>query len=241
MNPAICAAIRRKNLPRLIELLDEAGDDVNLDAHKFEGNTALYCACECDFPEGVELLLSRGATPDVQCHRMVTLCRHASRAPLHLVSQNKSKPISLKMAQSLIRFGASVDVVDSEGNTPLKYAVMESNLNLVDFLLRQGADPLKEDKFIIHKATEKYDNEDSGAIFRLIWRFIEGKKIAFPVSELGEDTLLHIAAREQWFMRLFDQDVSTRWTTRSSIHSFACTTHLLAMYCLRAPLRSFVC
>ena len=65
---------------------------------------------------------------------------YSGKAPLHIVSEQK-KQFDLEIAQLLIRYGSSVDVLDREGKTPLRYAVESGHSDMVKFLLRQGADP----------------------------------------------------------------------------------------------------
>ena len=114
MNKQIRRAIQRRDLPKLIGLLDEAGDDINLDTHDDQGDTALHLASWRESPEIIELLLSRGATPDVVCGEWFG----DIQAPLHIVSENvcgRDGQNNLEIAQILIRYGASVDVLDAVG------------------------------------------------------------------------------------------------------------------------------
>jgi len=186
MKLAIWDAILRRNLPRLIELLDEAGDDVNLDAHDDRGDTALCFASECGFPEIVELLLSRGALPDAPCQDH----RGLSHTPLYTIS-GRYGPFSMEIAQLLIRHGASIDAV-SFGCTPLQNAVNWDNRDMVEFLLDQGADPLVDgpEGSTLFLAIKMYAN-DNGSLFRLIWPFIERKKIVSHLDHKG-NTALHM-------------------------------------------------
>ena len=192
MKLAIWDAILRRNLPRLIELLDEAGDDVNLDAHDDRGHTALCFASECGFPEIVELLLSRGATPDAPTKPdSLNVRLNHSQTPLHIISE-RDGPSYLEIAKLLIRHGASIDA-DSIGYTPLQNAVNWDNRDMVEFLLRQGADPLVKgpEGSILFLAIKMYA-QDNGALFRVIWPFIERKEIAFHLDHNG-NTVLHLA------------------------------------------------
>ena len=229
-------AIEKGNLPRLRELLDEAGDGIDLDARFLEvddddlyaldqrsyhavggggsHDTALGFAAEHDNPEMVEFLLARGAKPDVMCEDFPGYFL----APLHIVSGHK-KQFNAEIAQLLIHFGASVDVLDSYASTPLHFALANDNIDMVELLLRHGADPLLQDPLmkeydvlsrpVIFQAIEKFaqgrqgrnavDRDrtafDNGASFRLIWRWIiERKNITMPVDEDG-NTVLHIAVK----------------------------------------------
>ena len=195
-------AIRSRDLPRLVELLNEAGDNIDLDARDYRGDTALCVAAECSFPEIVELLLSRGATPDVPSDEQ------PYDFPLHIVSL-PGGPNNLEIAQILIRNGASVDVVDAFGSTPLQNAVATDYFDMVEFLLRQGADPFfdssrhvervenEPERSVLFLAIDGYDR-NGGRIFRLIWRWmmqLKQENNSFPVDDRG-DTALHFAARK---------------------------------------------
>jgi len=191
MNEDIENAIRGRNLPRLVELLDEAGVDINLDAPDYRGHTALCVAALCSLPEIVELLLSRGATPDVPSDEQP----HDS--PLHIVCL-PGGPNNIEIAQILIRYGTSVDVVNAVGHTPLQYAVLKGDINMVEFLLRQGADPFFDtERSVLFLAINNY-NRNGGTVFDLIWRWMIKLKLennSFPVDDRG-DTALHFAARK---------------------------------------------
>ena len=202
MNEDIENAIRGRNLPKLVDLLDEAGDNIDLDARDYRGDTALCVAAECSFPEIVELLLSRGATPDVPSDEQ------PHDFPLHIVSL-PGGPNNLEIAQILIRNGASVDVVDAFGSTPLQNAVATDYFDMVEFLLRQGADPFfdssrhvervenEPERSVLFLAIDGYDR-NGGRIFRLIWRWmmqLKQENNSFPVDDRG-DTALHFAARK---------------------------------------------
>ena len=50
-------------------------------------------------------------------------------------------------AETLIRLGASVDLADSEGMTPLHFAVLGGHLDIVRLLLRSGASALLANEF----------------------------------------------------------------------------------------------
>jgi ankyrin repeat protein len=54
------------------------------------------------------------------------------------------KTSSIKSTKLLVKKGASVNVADKNGNTPLHYAMAynDGNIDLVGFLLEKGADPL---------------------------------------------------------------------------------------------------
>ena len=182
----------------MIEVLDKAGDDVDLDALYDDGCTALSIASFRDNLEMVELLLARGAKPDVKGKKYPGHDYYLT--PLHIVCEDKGR-FNPEVAQLLIRFGASVDALDSRRQTPLHLAVDASNAEMVEILLRQGADPLSPDPLmeedsspLFFRVIKKYA-QDNGTVFRLIWRWItERKKITFPVDSKG-NTVLHIAAR----------------------------------------------
>lgn len=67
---------------------------------------------------------------------------------------------------------------------------------MVEFLLRQGADPLKRIRHpVIHKAIKDYARDD-GATFGLIWRWIVERKKTLTHVDAAGNTALHIAAKK---------------------------------------------
>ena len=96
------------------------------------GRSPLHYAAMNDEVSKVETLIAGGALPDAQDKQGFTA--------LHLAAQQWSTAA----ATALLDAGASVDLVNSFGNTPLFVAVFNSNGRgeLIELLRSRGADPL---------------------------------------------------------------------------------------------------
>jgi len=190
MKIAIRDAIQRGDLLRLFELLDD--QDIDLDVRDIEGDTALSFATFCDNPEMVELLLARGAKPDGECEEYYEGFAISS-TPLHIVCGRKGR-FNLEIAHLLIRYGASINAADTITGPPLHTAVSSGYLDMVAFLLCQGADPLEFRTSAMSLAIKRYAKDD-GAAFGIMWRWmVEQEKTTFPVDNEG-NTALHVAAK----------------------------------------------
>lgn len=104
------------------------------DARGRDGRTALMAAVERGSADHVAYLLRAGldaVAVDVR-----------GRTALHYAARGSGDEMEYRdKAGFLLRAGATVDVPDNNGETPLIAAVAVSNHNMIDFLLDQGADP----------------------------------------------------------------------------------------------------
>ena len=66
---------------------------------------------------------------------------YGGRTPLHICHGPGHNKVTLKMAGLLIRAGANIHAKDRVGRTPLHTCGISSNLDLVQLLLDNGADP----------------------------------------------------------------------------------------------------
>ncbi|KAM0867372.1 hypothetical protein ACQ4PT_041994 [Festuca glaucescens] len=109
-------------------LIDELNLDVNAAAQ--HGLSPLICAIYGTTPKRiVELLLDRGAKPDIPSTEGVTV--------LHVLA-TKQDPFGI--ADILLSRGANVDSMSSEG-TPLHFAAQCGNLEMMEVLLKYEANP----------------------------------------------------------------------------------------------------
>jgi len=140
------------NRPRLIEVLLAAG--VAMDARDQAGNTALHWAAGFGCVACVPLLLNAGADPVAR--------RLDGGTPLHRAAPEAATLLLAAGADPLVRdqdgrvplhtayrgvdglLVAGVDVRDNYGLTPLHHAALTGNLDQVDWLLANGANPALE-------------------------------------------------------------------------------------------------
>ncbi len=114
----------------LIRLLLDHG--ANLYAVNIEGHSALHMAAMRGGADAVRLLVRRGADVNV-----ATL---GGRMPLHLAAAHCNRNIVQNTCAALLEAGADVNARSGSGCTPLWSAAVAMRSELVEFLLRHGAE-----------------------------------------------------------------------------------------------------
>ncbi len=132
---ALHRAAAGEPLPEVVALLLDDGADIHAatkDGGAFEGgDTPLHRAAAANpNPDVTKLLLDRGA--DVYSKNVF------SATPLHLAAWENA---NAAVASVLLDRGASVTSQDSAGATPLHRAVQAEASDVVELLLKRGADP----------------------------------------------------------------------------------------------------
>ena len=108
-----------KGNTKIIELLLQNGFDVN--STDSDGDTPLFFAITCPFPDSVILLLKKGANPNIQNKDGIT--------PLHFAIK-KSNVLAMKY---LMEAGADPNKPDKSLNTPMHYiSVYSRNYKTLD-------------------------------------------------------------------------------------------------------------
>ncbi|KAK2726652.1 hypothetical protein QYM36_007473 [Artemia franciscana] len=115
------AAVRRRRAD-LCQLLISYGAKV--DALNAYNTTPLVQAISCNDLDMVKYLLESGAAPN--CAQ----CLH------HAVSKGKQN-----LCQLLISYGANVDEINMNCETPLVTAILANNSHMIKYLLESGANP----------------------------------------------------------------------------------------------------
>ncbi|CAB0029894.1 unnamed protein product [Trichogramma brassicae] len=121
----------------IFEISDIKYHPIHVDAQDETGNTPLHVAAHFRQPLVTEILLRKGANPN--------LVNHDECTPLHFICKKQNIDVDLvktfieisKETQQAVHF----DIGDKFGDTPLHLAVKDKNLEVVELLLRNGADP----------------------------------------------------------------------------------------------------
>ncbi|MBD1378972.1 M48 family metallopeptidase [Metabacillus arenae] len=136
---SLMTAASEGDIARVEELI-ESREDIN--ATDENGNTAIVYATgyfiEEEFSETqaeiVQTLLDNGASLNSHSEEDIPI--------LFMIYQNE-----LEMVQTLIEYGANIQVEDSYGDIPLIAAVYANNAEIVQILLQAGADPKQTNQY----------------------------------------------------------------------------------------------
>ena len=123
---ALLSAVQTTSNGQFIEFLVSKGADV-------DAEFALHAAVVFGSFDNVECLLNLGANIDLRSDK-------GGRTPLIMSAHNMDDSVGVALAEVLIKRGASLDVRDHEGRTPLFYSCITGNFKLVELLVENGAD-----------------------------------------------------------------------------------------------------
>ncbi|KIE04361.1 hypothetical protein NF27_II00010, partial [Candidatus Jidaibacter acanthamoeba] len=111
---------------KIISLLINYNADINK-VNNY-GNSALHEAVTIEV-RVVERLIHYRAK--------VNISNNIKQTPLHILAGRGDS--DKKTAKTLIRAGANIDAVDKEGYTPLHFAIMKENIDIIKLLIKKGA------------------------------------------------------------------------------------------------------
>lgn len=103
-------------------------DGVNIEERDEDGRTPLILAVMCKQDQVTQLLIEKGAAPNV-------VDKHLG-GPLHYATRNKAE----KIANLLIKHGADVSLCSNDGLSPLHVAARFGNVEMAELLIQNGAD-----------------------------------------------------------------------------------------------------
>jgi ankyrin repeat protein len=110
-----------------VEALLQAGADVNQQSRESMKVSALHSAAAARRPDIVEMLLAKGANPNVRAAGDVTVFHETGATG------------QIEVAEMLLKWGGDINATDSSGKTPLAYASAANKDAMVTWLLARGA------------------------------------------------------------------------------------------------------
>jgi ankyrin repeat protein len=150
----ICEATAIGQIERVTELLEQNSALAN--EFSPDGFPVLSYAAFFGQPDALVLLLQAGADPNEQARNSMLI------RPLHAATAQSDQQIALTITARLLAAGADANIKQQGGWTPLHAAAANGNLELIQLLLRHGADlAAKNDdsKTAFDLATEKQQAE----------------------------------------------------------------------------------
>ena len=162
--------------------------------HKVTGFTPLHHAVHHCNIEMAKLLLDHGANVNARNEKAFTSALHSACA----------LKLPLEFVKLLVEKGAEIDLQHSDGGTPMMLALAAKNVEVVKYLLENGANPNNHTKerngkiYPLHMILDqdKFLNQDKlldMAIFKLLIK--HGAKLETKCGGYGKLTPLQLAAR----------------------------------------------
>ncbi|XP_010670706.2 potassium channel AKT1 isoform X2 [Beta vulgaris subsp. vulgaris] len=180
---SLCFAAAREDEPLLQHLLRRG---CHPDERDMNGRTALHIAAANGNETIASILLAHGAEPNVKDSEgniplwdailgkhdsLIKLLRDRGadlalgdvpRYASHAIEQD-----NLQLLKDIVRYGGDLTTSNSDGSTPLHFAVSSGNMNIVQFILEQGGDIDKPDvdKWTPRSLADFQGNEEIKALF----------------------------------------------------------------------------
>lgn len=177
--PLIIASKLRENF-RMVEILLEHGATVNTwDEEKV---TPLMYAAANNNAKIVKLLLKYGAHLDIEGAKVNTLS---------YAVKNDGR---INTVKQLLDRGADVNIKDNDGYIPLKYAIDNKNLEMIELLIEYGADVnhrVEEERTLFMEAVSLIEDK------RIIKKFIEEDSNIIARDENGITPLMFAAGNNK--------------------------------------------
>jgi uncharacterized protein len=109
-----------------VEALLQADADVNQQSRESMKVSALHSAAAALRPDIVEMLLAKGATPNLRAEGAVTVFHEAGATG------------QIEVAEMLLKRGGDINATDNSGKTPLAYAIDSNKDEMAAWLRAHG-------------------------------------------------------------------------------------------------------
>ena len=158
---SILKTIEEGNLDELKIFLENVGD-VN---EKYDDKSLLHLAidnCENNYFKVIELLINNGA--DINSHQS-----YLKETPLHRICA-RTKP-KIDVVELLLDRGAKVNAENISGKTPVFYCSFSYSVELLNLLIKYGADIKHTDKYnntLLHYDYLNYNTETFEDFFKVL-------------------------------------------------------------------------
>ena len=129
---ALIIAINNGQEDTAILLIQRGSPLINTGSHA----SSLYAACDKTLPRVVKALIERGKSSGQLQAMLEVTYKGYGYVPLHVAASRGSREI----ASQLVEAGADINVRNSFQDTPLIRAARAGQLQMVDYLIAQGAD-----------------------------------------------------------------------------------------------------
>jgi ankyrin repeat protein len=140
-------AIKKADGNKVDEILNKPGNTIINTKDRDTGMTALHIVTQREDGTYMRFLLQKGAAPN-------STDKDGNTAMMYAVGRSYGDGVDI-----LIRYGGSVNIANSSGETPLIRAVQIRNIDIIHKLLDAGADPDKTD-LLAGKSARDYALED---------------------------------------------------------------------------------
>jgi len=164
----------------------------NINAKISTGETALHIACNLSLEEIAAELIDAGINLSIQDSQ------HEFTAMHYCMNLNLETTLI-----NLLKKGANPNIQDIFGNTPLHYAIIESNLHLIDILLRHTLITINfnlaniDGKIPLHLLLNLYSETKSDATLNYISMIISHSNLSVRDNE-GESCLFILIKLNLW-------------------------------------------
>ncbi|XP_034947304.1 alpha-latroinsectotoxin-Lt1a-like [Chelonus insularis] len=182
-------AVAAKNL-NVVDILLKKGADYEL--IDFFDYTPFHLAAQLQSLDVIEVFLKNNIDANLSNLRRQTPLFYSSRKLLNPQPKFFYKETCPKVIHALLKKGANINFQDSQGHTPLHYAVISDNIEFAQTLLEFNADVTIQDKLgknVLHLACQYSNNQCTSVLLNF--------NIDINAVDIEKRTALHMAVKAQ--------------------------------------------